>query len=67
MPRGRKYPIRALEVGQSVLIPWDEDASGAKTKYQDRIHAAVRQEQIKFGKVFERRREISGLRVRRVM
>lgn len=65
MARARKYPIGAVGVGDSVLIPWIEDGSGGIAKDQDPIHAAVRQEQRRTGKLFQRRREPGGLRVTR--
>lgn len=66
MPRAAKYPLRNLKVGQSILIPWNEDENGEVLKDQRTIHAAVRQEQRKFNKLFERRKTIAGLKVRRV-
>lgn len=66
MARGRKYPLGKLAVGQSILIPWAIDASGGISKDQDVIHAAIRQEQRLYRKVFVRAAEIAGLRVTRV-
>lgn len=66
MARARRYPIRDLRVGDSVLIPWVEDGAGEVAKDQDRIHAALRQEQRRRGVTFERRAEPAGLRVKRV-
>lgn len=66
MGRARKYPIQDLVVGESVFIPWEP--LGQKLTYRDRnrICAAIRQEERRSGKRFERRSKASGLRVRRV-
>lgn len=66
MSRAAKYPIRNLKVGQSVLIPWNEDDAGNVLKDQRTIDAAIRQEQRRFQKQFERRRTLAGLKVRRI-
>lgn len=67
MARARKYPIGDLGVGESIVIPWVEDRAGEIAKDQDRIHAAVRQEQRKTDKKYTRRWESGGLRVTRVL
>lgn len=66
MARAAKYPLRNLRVGQSVLIPWNEDDEGNPLKDQRTIDAAVRQEARRFNRQFERKKTFAGLRVRRV-
>lgn len=66
-PGNLKYPIHNLEVGQSVLLPWQSDRTGypdATKNYS--MGRAVRQEETRKGKKFVREPKARGLLVTRI-
>jgi hypothetical protein len=58
----RRFYLSSLQVGDSVLIPWD----GARKKRHPAILRAIRNEEKRTGKEFERHGNEAGLLTRRV-
>ncbi len=63
----KKFPIQDLEVGQQVLLPWRSDSKGYPDPVKNAsMNRAVRQEESRKGKKFERIPQAAGLLVIRI-
>jgi len=60
----RKYPIDALQVGESVILPWPEEEKSRRGV--KRIEKAVRRESIRYHKKFTIRVQPYGVKVTRI-
>ena len=59
--RPRLYPLHLLAPGESMTLPWLEDEKGFRLRDQDGLHAVVRNEQRRHGRLFKRRPSHAGL------
>ena len=59
--RPRLYPLNLLAPGESMTLPWFEDEDGFRMKDQDGLHAVVRNEQRRYGRLFKRKPSCAGL------
>lgn len=65
--RANKYPIQHLEVGQSTVLPWQSGPDGKPDFVaNESMQRAVRQEEARKGKKFEKEPRSAGLFLRRI-
>ena len=64
--RPRLYPIHWLKIGEAMMIPWQVYGGlDVRPKNLNKLNAAIRQEEKRYGKRFLRQKRPAALKVTR--